>query len=398
MRILLASLIGLAATVPATVASADNTVLYTQGRGWAGWNSETVSATGWNNRKLSYDGNAPIRDKSGCSGAACADSVVRNAIYGECHGNDANGVVNKCVIVCYSAGCLRTLKAIDDLRAQGYSLSGLQWVQGAGGASGGTDIASLSTTGGTKFLAKLIGQQEKVDYDLTPSAARGTGAGQLGYVQDAMWGPSIYHIAGYNDICKSLLFFKLCGNKYAKVSGGGYADGVVPHASAAGCSTHAAVTDGCACAKYPYRTFDTGYTDTSCAGSPRDHAGIVGLGVAIVGADLTGSGTDHKKAFGDATTQAECAGSDCDAAFKLTCQDDFTEWNNAGTCTTLTTNVDTKASNTTAASTYGATCRGKCGLTTVPGASCKCDAACVSYGDCCSDYSGAAQCNIVNAQ
>ena len=399
MRNTLALLVGaVVVLVSSGVALADKTVLYVQGRGWQNWDSETVSASGWNNRKLTFDGNAPLRDKSGCSGAACADKIVRDAISQECRGNDANGVANQCVIHCYSAGCLRVLKAVDDLRAQGLTPTGIQWVQGSGGASGGTDVASLSTSGGTKFLAKLIGQQEKVDYDLTPSAARST----HGYVQDAMWGPRLYHIAGYNDICKGLWVFKLCGNKYAKAkdSNGnpaGHADGVVPHASAAGCSSHGPVSDGCACSKYPYRTFDTGYTDTSCSGSPRDHAGIVGLGSGIIGADLTGTGYDKKRNFSDPTSQSECSGSSCDDGFNYSCEDDFTE-HQGSSCEVLTTNVDSKTSNTSNADTYGATCRGKCGLSSIPGASCACDAGCGSRGNCCSDYSGAAQCHIVNAQ
>ena len=152
MRIIVSTLIGIAVLASAGIASADNTVLYIQGRSWANWNSETVAAGAWNNRTLAFDGNAPIKDKSGCSGTACADSIVRNAIIAECNGYDATGAQNKCVIACYSAGCLRLLKAVDDLRASGYSLSGLQWVEGAGAASGGTDVASISTTGSIRVV------------------------------------------------------------------------------------------------------------------------------------------------------------------------------------------------------------------------------------------------------
>src|SRR6185369_16912049 len=87
----------------ATPAFAGNYVVFLQGRGWASWNGETVSASGWTSVTLALNGNE-------------TNVTVKNAIATYCSGG------NNCIIHCYSAGCNRMLKATYDLRAGGNSL------------------------------------------------------------------------------------------------------------------------------------------------------------------------------------------------------------------------------------------------------------------------------------
>ncbi len=358
-------------------AFAGNYVVFLQGRGWASWNGETVTAAGWTSVTLAFNGNAKLDGPE-------TNTTVKNAISTYC----GTGTGNSCVIHCYSAGCLRMLKAVKDLRAGGNTLSGLLFAEGSGSAAGGTKLAELSTTGLTKYLAKIIGQQEKIDFDLTTGAARNTWSS----VQNG-FGANFWQFGGYKDICKSLLFFKICGNSYL---GGGTADGVVGMDSYSGASTAGAITNGCNAAKYSWRIYDSGpYNDSSgnnqtpCTGAARDHFGEPGLGTAMLGADITGTGLDYKRSWGDTTGQTGCTGTACDATFTSTTQN----FSLTPSGTSVATSVASTSSNTTAHTTSGATCYGHCG-----GASngCYCDSACAGYGDCCSDYA-AANCSTLNA-
>src|SRR5690242_17915684 len=81
----LAILVGLAAPV-----FAGNYVVYLQGRGWASWNGETLTASGWTNVTLSFNGNAVLN-------GAETNTTVKNAISTYCSGG------NHCIIHCYSA-------------------------------------------------------------------------------------------------------------------------------------------------------------------------------------------------------------------------------------------------------------------------------------------------------
>jgi hypothetical protein len=367
-------------------ADAANYILYVQGRGWNGWDGEVVSAAGWTNVTLAFDGNSRL------DGPA-TNTTVRNAIQTYCSSP------NVCIIHVYSAGALRTLKAVKDLRTLGYSLAGLSYVESAGGASGGTKVAELSTSGGTKILAKLIGQQEKIDFDLTPGAARNTWSSVQGSISPKV----MYQVAAKNDVCKGLWVFKLCGNKYVNsgyAAGTSVADGVVAMDSAGGYSTQGAYSTGwlsgsATYGKYAGRRYeDPGYyvggiDQTPATGTPKDHFGVPGTVTAIIGTDVTGTGYDRKQQWSDSVSAvSNCSGTNCDDGFASTCQN----WSKLTSCTAIATGVTASSSNTTAASTYGATCRGKCGLYTVPGATCRCDSGCVSAGTCCSDYSGAANC------
>jgi hypothetical protein len=357
----------------ATPARADNYIVFLQGRGWASWNGETVSANGWTSVTLGYNGNAAINGPE-------TNTTVRNALAAYCSGG------NNCIVHCYSAGCLRMLKATYDLRASGNSLPGLLYAEGSASAAGGTKLAELSTQGLTKYIAKLLGQQEKVDFDLTTGAARNT----WGYVQNS-FGANFWQFGGYVDICKSLLFFKVCGNSYVR---GGYnmtADGVVGMDSYSGSSSAIgtnglySLTDGCGVAKYSYRIYDSGpyydqygVNETPCTGANRDHFGEPGLGSAIISADVTGTGYDYHRQWSDSTSQSTCSGTGCDEQFSSTQQN----YSMTPSLSPVAASVASTSSNTTAVDTSGATCWGHCG-----GASngCYCDSLCAGYGDCCSD-------------
>ncbi|HXU70946.1 MAG TPA: hypothetical protein VN947_16545 [Polyangia bacterium] len=355
----------------AVPARAGNYIIYLQGRGWASWNGETVAASGWTNVTMAFNGNAVINGPE-------TNTTVKNAMASYCSGG------NSCIIHCYSAGCLRMLKAAYDLHAGGNSLPGLLYAEGSGSASGGTKLAEVSTQGLTSVIAKLLGQQEKVDKDLTTGAARNT----WGYVQNS-FGAAFWGFGGYVDICKSLLFFKICGNKYVTGGLNLTADGVVGMDSYSGMSTAGAVTNGCNAAKYSYRYYDSGpYYDqygnnlTPCTGANRDHYGEPGLGTGIVGADVTGTGYDYHRAWSDSTSQSTCSGTGCDGKFTNTAAN----YSITPQGQSIATSVAATSSNTTAVDTSTATCWGHCGGTSN---GCYCDSTCATYHDCCADKSSA---------
>src|SRR5688572_14186618 len=120
MRVLLGILVAvLALAAAAPAAEATNYVFHMQGRGWKGWdNMQSVTATGWTNMYFNYDGNSSLTNST-------TTSEINNALTTYC-----NSSANACVILCYSAGCLRMQKAVSDLRAVGHPLSGLLWAEG----------------------------------------------------------------------------------------------------------------------------------------------------------------------------------------------------------------------------------------------------------------------------
>jgi len=372
MRKLVAAL-AVAVAVPAAVtvaaeAQAANYIVYLHGRGWSSWNGETANVAGWTNVTFSYNGSARINGPE-------TNSTVKNAIASYC------GAGNSCVVHCYSAGCYRMLKAVNDLRASGNTVPGLLWVEASASAAGGTKLAEVSTKGLTGFLAKLLGQQEQVDFDLTPAVARNT----YGYIQGSA-GAIVYHAAGNKDICKSFLWgaVKLCSNKYID----GRADGAVGFDSSSGASAQGSYSDGCATTKYPYRTYDA---RSACGGEGRDHFGMPGFGSATIANVLGGWSSDQGRNWSDDTTgMPDCndANGECDGAFTYASQ------NYSATTggTPVAGSVASSASNTTG-STAGKTCAGKCGKNT--GQGCFCDSMCSFYHDCCTDYF-AAKCDVIN--
>lgn len=369
MRLSIFAAVVAAAAAVATVgfvkeAKAGNYIIYAQGRSMKSWTPATANASGWTNVTLGYDGSQAL--------TGTATTILKNTIATYC------GPGNSCVVHCYSAGCLRTLKAVSDLRAEGNTLPGLMWAEASGSAAGGSKLAELSTKGLTGMIAKLFGVQEKIDKDITPGGSRNT----WGYIQDDM-GKTMYHIAGAKNICKKFLFIKFCTGGFV---GEGTNDGLVALHSAAGASSQATYTDGCAAPKYPWRAYDSGYV--SCYGdSGRDHAGIVDRGSAVVASIFAGSTSDRNPNWDDAPTTAQCNNDigECDQGYNSAAKQDFGV--NVGAATTSGGASNAKVS------TAGATCAGKCGG--YSGSSCWCDTACASIGDCCSDY--AASCNAYNA-
>jgi hypothetical protein len=396
--------------VAAPDAGATNYLFHMQGRGWKGWDTmQTVSASGWTNMFFQYDGNSSLTDST-------TTNEINSALKTYC-----NTSSNACLILCYSAGCLRMQKAVSDLHAAGYPLSSILWAEATASAAGGTGLAELATQGGTKILAKILGQQEKIDFSLTPSAARAQ--------PQSNFGKTIYHVGGKNDICKGFLFFKVCGNSYV---GYGKGDGVVPFHSSFGCSSAGAVSD-CNCTKYAYHSWENRVSGALCTGQSFDHFGMVNSGCQIMKAYLDGAGSAVLTSWSDSTSNAACSTTDrsCDDQFAQTA----TNYSKKTDLTSIATSVATKASNTTlytdsryiagpavysddtASGTYWRfSCGGKCGgNNTSDGVTrCHCDTACVSRGDCCSDYStsvctgrglsstdcanNTASCDVVNAQ
>ena len=171
---------------------AGNYVIYLQGRGWASWNGETVSRQRLDQR----DASPSTATRSSTAPRPTRPSRTPSATY--CSGG------NSCIIHCYSAGCLRMLKATYDLRAGGNSLPGLLYSEASGSAAGGTKLAEVSTQGLTSLIAKLIGQQEKVDKDHHD----GRRAQHVGLRAEQLRRQVLWQFGGYVDICKSLLFFK----------------------------------------------------------------------------------------------------------------------------------------------------------------------------------------------
>jgi hypothetical protein len=346
-------------------ASAANYTLYFHGRGWSSWDGAALAnVPNWTNVTFSYDGSDRLDGP--------ATTTVTNGIRSYC------GAGNSCVIECYSAGCLRTFKAISDLRGGGNGLPGLLWVQAVGSAAGGSKLAEITTGGLTSVLAKLLGQQERIDFDITPSSARKV----WGYVQDDA-GVPVYHLAGRGNLCITLAgVVSICGNRFLAEGSG---DGAVSFHSAGGGSDRGSYTDLCTMPKYPYRQHEP---SAPCTGDLGNHSQLHGKGALAVGNRLGGAGADPQRNWSDAA-QTACSGAQCDGAFTVASRD----WSRTPAGVSFATSTDPTSSNTVA-STAGATCAGKCGG--FSGAGCWCDAACVDKGDCCADYAGAANCGVVN--
>src|SRR5262249_16076704 len=143
--------------------AAQNYILHFQGRSWSSWQANKASTSGatiyesrsnssvWTDITLNYDGNARISNSS-------VDGAINSSIRSHC-GTATN---NTCLIHCYSAGCMRAKKAITDIRngtvgGAADTLAGLLYMEGSGDASGGTDLAEVSTAGFTGFMSKILG-------------------------------------------------------------------------------------------------------------------------------------------------------------------------------------------------------------------------------------------------
>lgn len=374
----------------AAPADAANYVVYAQGRGWKDWSTAervNVAGTSWTPVTVAYDGGASMNGP--------ATTTLRTALEQRC----ATSTGNTCIVVCYSAGCLRFLKAVHDSSVTSFNIVR---VTAIASAAGGTKGAEALTTGSLKTVAKLFGQQEAVDWDLTPAAARGT----FGSVQNDMnkTTGTMFHYGGYKDTCKSFLFVKMCGNKYV-TSGqsGAKADGMVGFDSSGGASAQGAYNNLCSTggtgtlritSRYAKRS--PGVSGAACDGENRDHAGMVGFGIKKTEEALPSTPTGDKNlTWSDTTSQSVCSDtSTCSQAFANTSADQATLMTSSGSPVTVAPNTDSVSSPATADTGSANSCTGRCGLYQ-PGRACQCDAACASGHDCCADYSTTSNCQNV---
>jgi hypothetical protein len=409
-------------------AQAGNYVLHFHGRSQGSWTSNTttgvrmpladVATNGWTNMTFTYNGNARI------IGNETDSSIDVNSVNHALRMYCGTGTGNACIVHCYSTGCYRAMKAIDDIRA-GYggqvsnSLSGMLYMEGSGSAAGGTDLAELATGLFTSWMAKILGQQEAVDYDLTRDRARN----YFSYIHDGM-PVQFWHVDGNMEICKKLLgFIKICSGGYIA----GNDDGVVPWASSAGysdatgrsslCNTSAANendTSTNVTNKYPKHRTDaarlvgttmTGFVD--CDGSAPDQTGMTAaqkaaswdhFGIPDVGERAIQSKVKSMSAatfnywtWSDTlSSEAACnSANTCDNAFNATTSTDLTKYND-GTAT-ASSSVDGTTSQTYGQTGLTGSCAGRCGAA-VPAGWCGCQFA---SGNKCSDYN-AQHCDSVN--
>lgn len=241
------------------IASADNFILYLQGRGDGIWRYAQVQMPGWTNVPFGYDGSAPLGDPF-------VSDIIEQRFVAHCSG------ANACIIACHSAGCMRTLKAVDALEARGVALN-ILWVSAASSAAGGTRLAELSTN--------LFGAQP-IDEDIRRDRARA--ATGWGFLQDAMRNTKMHHIAGNRDACSGFV----CGNW---VLPGGICDGMLCVDSAGGASITGAFDNACVLPRYPGRTYDTAHA--GCFGEGFNHSGMPDHVVRAVETDLR-NGVVHR--------------------------------------------------------------------------------------------------------
>lgn len=396
--VLLPSFLASLLVVSSQARAADN-ILYVQGRAQGSWdkNVAALSGTSFVNRTLTFNGNTRIASAE--TDSTTNPNSVNYAIRQYCSAG------NSCIIHCYSTGCYRVKKAIDNIRngvgGAADSLAGLLYIEASGDASGGTDIAEIATEGFTGWIAKLFGQQEAVDFDLTRSMARST----YSYIHDQV-GVNMWHLAGNRDVCKKLLgLFKICGSGSIE----GSDDGVIPWASSAGYSTQQARTSLCNASaadeqdtsknvanKYPWHRVDTKVENCSgfdVSGTSWDHFGMVQAGTAALDSDIHDSNALYNHYFwSDATNEAMCGGASCDKGFFNANNNDWTK--KADGTPTGALSVDAYTSQAWGQTGSQTSCAGRCG-SNPGGGFCRCDAACVAAGSCCADYS-AVKCTYVN--
>lgn len=399
---------GIAALAMAVPASAANYILHFQGRSQGSWKSDpsgarmtlaATSGTTWINKTFTFNGSARLTSTE--TDSTTNTNSVNYAIRTYC----GTGTGNNCIIHAYSTGCARVDKAIDNIRngvgGTANTLSGLLYMEGSGCADGGTDLAEISSSGFTGFIAKLLGAQEAVDKDLTRSSMRTT----YSYIHDQI-GVNYWRVDGSGDVCKKLLgFIKICGGSYIA----GTDDGVVPWASSGGYSAQTSRTSLCSVSsadeqdtsknvtsKYPNHRTDTHYI--SCSGTSLadgvtwDHFGVPDMAEAILEADIqNGSAFYAHWGWSDAAVgDTACSGANCDAAFANTYNKDF-GLNYADGYATGATGTTAYTSSSSGATGSTTSCAARCG--TNPGGSyCSCAAASATK---CGDYV-AQHCDIVN--
>lgn len=264
-----------------------NKIVYLHGRSMGTWPAEAklVASSSWNHVVLNYNGSARIYD-------ATVRSTVSNALLSNCSGS------NQCVVVCYSAGCARMLYALDELAAKGTPANRIVWITGTASAAGGTEVAEAATKWYAKVLAKIFGGSAAIDDDLKRSVLRGT----YGYIQNRA-PVSMYQMGGSKNMCRKILFVKLCGNKYFP---GSLGDGAVPPHSSCGFA-NSGYFPNCSAA---YGAKYTNRVSQQDALFPLDHVGMVGAAVQAASARLGMTATLSTGAM-----QGETADPDADTTY-----------------------------------------------------------------------------------
>jgi hypothetical protein len=239
----------------------NNNILYFHGRNMADWPCELKAyKPGYDHVFVDYDGNASITSTR---------STIMSQLYASCGTSP-----QRCVAICYSAGCNRLLDALQQLSQSGTPIRsaasygyGLEYIEAAASAAGGTEAATTATSKALKFIIELLTNVkfQPIDQDITPSRARGT----FGAMQNASPAP-VYHWAGNKDLCRrikilGLFSYKLCGNKWLA---GHKGDGAVPFHSSCGYATATSSPSNCAygATKYTNRTYRAAVYESNHAG------------------------------------------------------------------------------------------------------------------------------------
>ncbi len=257
-RSIVVAALALATWLMPTEAEAGKYILYYHGRSMGGWPGVGLlkAPAGWSHIAFTYDGSERVNNST-------VRSIAKNGLKTYCRGSS-----NECVVVCYSAGCIRVLKALDELVAAGTPANKILWIEATASAAGGSEVANYTTKWWKKLIVKLFGQYAKIDEDLRPTTMRGT----FGYIQNRA-PVSMYHSAGKRNMCQKFLggLIKLCGNSRMP---GGYGDGAVPAHSACGYAAAGSRSQCClSYSKYTNRQV------ASCALHDHNHTGMLAVGV-----------------------------------------------------------------------------------------------------------------------
>lgn len=258
-------------TPPPPPPPTNNKIVYLQGRSQDSWPVFLSHSSAWNDVRVAYNGSSHLGDST-------ARANINSALSTNCR------YPNQCVVVCYSAGCLRMLQSLNELRAAGTPADKILWIEAPASAAGGTQVADAATRWWVKILAKLFGGSADIDNELKKNYARYN----MGYVQNEA-PVAMYHLAGGHNMCKRVAwFFKVCGNKYLP---GHVGDGAVGPSSACGYATdsadsgliHTSCCDG---------GYYTNRNPESCAlDYNNDHRGMFGRGVVSASSRLAYTAT-----------------------------------------------------------------------------------------------------------
>jgi hypothetical protein len=236
-----------------------NRIVYIHGRDFNTWPVEgfITNNPAWTHVRLDYNGSGRLHD-------SYTRNLIRDALINNC----GTHTPNQCIIITASAGAPRTLLAMHDVAALGYSLR-VPWQGHYASAEGGTEIADKWTRGWRRFVSRLLGKRRNGDDDLRVGRLRN----DYWYIHYTPYQP-VYMQAGDRnqslfewDPGWSPLSFKISGNGYMPC---GMGDGMVPVHSAGGYANPWCNYSMCdAAEKYPWRTAHT------CSLLPQSHMGTI---------------------------------------------------------------------------------------------------------------------------